>query len=62
MKRALYCPDCKTEFVVESSSPSLNCGLCHIKWGRRVELLEDASVGDVTREDQTPPHIEVPRG
>lgn len=56
MKRAYYCPLCKHTCVVERRlSGPLYCLLCHVMGGRRVELLEDVTAGDVSNDALSPP-------
>lgn len=59
MKAAVFCPDCKTEYVIDDYHPPTYCGLCNIKWRRQVVLVEDTAVGDVSAETPTEAHVDL---
>ena len=49
----MYCPECRHEVFLERAR-DVNCGKCHIMYGRRVAMFVDRSAGDLSKETEKP--------
>ena len=48
----VYCPECRHEAYL-ARERDVHCGQCHVKFGRRVQMLVDSRAGSLLGEAET---------
>ena len=49
----VVCPECRNEVFIKQAR-DVNCGKCHIMYGRRVAMFIDHYAGDLSKETEKP--------